>query len=286
MSEKLSEINWYPGHMKKTKDLLNEQIKLVDLVIEILDARIPNSSRNPEIKTLLKNKKKIVILNKMDLVDKNDFKLWEKYFIEKESALAVIPISTVKGFNISKLKQEIEKQYDEKFEKMKKKGLRKTEIRAMVVGIPNVGKSMFINKVASKSKALVGNKPGFTRGKQWITVNDKFYLLDTPGILWPKFENENISVNLAITGSIKDDILPIEKICIKLIEKMKDFGLYQNITSYYGIEEYEDNYMLLKAIEKRLLIFNNSDHNYEKVAMKILKDYRMGKLGRFFLELP
>ena len=283
-------INWYPGHMKKAVDMLEEQLKLVDIVIEILDARIPLSSKNPAIERLAKNKKRIILLNKMDLVDKKDYHLWEKYFLEKDLADKVIPISVEKGSNLKELKLQIDKFYNEKLEKMKQKGLRKTQLRAMVVGIPNVGKSKFINRVSLKNKAGVGNLPGFTRGKQWITVSDKLSLLDTPGVLWPKFDNNEIAMNLAITGSIKDNILPIEKVILRLLDKMKKYKIINNIKKVYKLEiecmQDIDNFEILSIIEKRLKIYNSKEHNYEQISRKILKDYRSGKLGRFFLEIP
>lgn len=287
MEDKKTNINWFPGHMKKTLNMFSEQLKQVDLVIEILDARIPLSSKNPEVEKLVKHKKRIIVLNKMDLVDKNDFFKWEKYFLENDLADKIIPMSVEKGFNIKELRTEIDKMYQEKLIKMKKKGLIKTEIKAMVVGIPNVGKSKFINKISTKSKAGVGNLPGFTRGRQWITVNNKFYLLDTPGVLWPKFDNHEVATNLAITGSIKDDILSLEEIALILIDKIKKYGLINNILEAYDMpkKEYKDNHILLKDIEKRLLI-HTKEYDYEKVSQKLLRDYRTGKLGRFFLELP
>lgn len=283
-------INWYPGHMKKAVDMLEEQLKLVDIVIEILDARIPLSSKNPVIERLAKNKKRIILLNKMDLVDKKDYHLWEEYFLENDLADKVIPISVENGSNLKELKLQIDKFYNEKLEKMKQKGLRKTQVRAMVVGIPNVGKSKFINRFSLKNKAGVGNLPGFTRGKQWITVSDKFSLLDTPGVLWPKFDNDEIAMNLAITGSIKDNILPLEKVILKLLDKMKEYKIINNIKKVYKLEIEDmqdvDNFEILSILERRLQIYNNKEHDYEQISRKILKDYRSGKLGRFFLEIP
>lgn len=283
-------INWYPGHMKKAVDMLEEQLKLVDIVIEILDARIPLSSKNPVIERLAKNKKRIILLNKMDLVDKKDYHLWEEYFLENDLADKVIPISVENGSNLKELKLQIDKFYNEKLEKMKQKGLRKTQVRAMVVGIPNVGKSKFINRFSLKNKAGVGNLPGFTRGKQWITVSDKFSLLDTPGVLWPKFDNDEIAMNLAITGSIKDNILPLEKVILRLLDKMKEYKIINNIKKVYKlkIEDMQDvdNFEILSILERRLQIYNNKEHDYEQISRKILKDYRSGKLGRFFLEIP
>lgn len=281
-------MNWFPGHMKKTFDMLKEQIKIVDVVIEILDARIPFSSMNPKISEVIKSKKRIILLNKVDLVDKSKIFIWEKYLLEMDLADYVIPISVENGFNIKPLRSIIEKMYEEKLEKLKKKGFIKTEIKAMVVGIPNVGKSKFINKISSKAKAAFGNTPGFTRGKQWIAVSNIFYLLDTPGVLWPKFENQEVALNLAITGSIKDNNIEIENCAISLIDKMEKFGILENIYKAYNIDKkiYKDRYELLKEIENRLLIHNIKKYDYEKVSIRILKDYRQGKLGRFFLELP
>jgi len=283
-------INWYPGHMKKAVDMLEEQLKLVDIVIEILDARIPLSSKNPVIERLAKNKKRIILLNKMDLVDKKDYHLWEEYFLENDLADKVIPISVENGSNLKELKLQIDKFYNEKLEKMKQKELRKTQVRAMVVGIPNVGKSKFINRFSLKNKAGVGNLPGFTRGKQWITVSDKFSLLDTPGVLWPKFDNDEIAMNLAITGSIKDNILPLEKVILRLLDKMKEYKIINNIKKVYKLEIEDmqdvDNFEILSILERRLQIYNNKEHDYEQISRKILKDYRSGKLGRFFLEIP
>ena len=287
-------INWYPGHMKKTKDLIVENLKIIDLVIEILDARIPLSSKNPDISELAKNKQKIVVLNKLDLVDTKDLKKWEDYFLENKMSDYFVALSVEKGTNFNELRKITDNIYSEKLEKMKKKGLRKTELRTMIVGIPNVGKSKFINKFVNKNKAKVGNTPGFTRGKQWIKINDKLELLDTPGVLWPKFEDENTAFNLAITGSIKDNVLPIEEVAMKFFDKLKILNKIEDIVKVYDLEEYiEDkkikemeNHKILELLEKRLGITKNEEHNYETVARRVLKDYRSGKTGKFFLELP
>ena len=287
-------INWYPGHMKKTKDLIVENLKIIDLVIEILDARIPLSSKNPDISELAKNKQKIVVLNKLDLVDTKDLKKWEDYFLENKMSDYFVALSVEKGTNFNELRKITDNIYSEKLEKMKKKGLRKTELRTMIVGIPNVGKSKFINKFVNKNKAKVGNTPGFTRGKQWIKINDKLELLDTPGVLWPKFEDENTAFNLAITGSIKDNVLPIEEVAMKFFDKLKILNKIEDIVKVYDLEEYiEDknikemeNHKILELLEKRLGISKNGEHNYDTVARRVLKDYRSGKTGKFFLELP
>lgn len=283
-------INWYPGHMKKTKDMMIENLKIVDIVIEILDARIPLSSKNPDIEKLSKNKVRVLVLNKIDLVDEGKLKEWEDYFLSNDIADYFIPLSVEKNKNFSELRNIVNKIYNEKLEKMKKKGLRKTVVRALIAGIPNVGKSKFINKFSNKNKAKVGNKPGFTRGKQWISVDEKFELLDTPGILWPKFEDEVVAYNLAITGSIKDDVLPLEKVVMKLLDIMRNRDLLSNLVKVYdlNIEEIslKDNIEILKILEKRLGISKNDEFDFIVIARRILKEYRMGKLGRFLLELP
>ncbi|WP_064606787.1 ribosome biogenesis GTPase YlqF [Streptobacillus moniliformis] len=283
-------INWYPGHMKKTKEMIVENLKIVDLVIEILDARIPISSKNPDIEYLAKNKLRVVILNKIDLVDEAKLKEWEKYFIENNISHHFLAISVEKNKNFNELRKIVNKIYNEKLEKMKKKGLRKTVVRAMIVGIPNVGKSKFINKFSNKNKAKVGNKPGFTRGKQWITVDDKFELLDTPGVLWPKFEDNMVSFNLAITGSIRDDILPLEDVSNRLIDIMKEQCIIDNLIYSYNLDEEtlitKTNIEIFELLEKRLGIYKNEKFSYELISRRLLKDYRIGKLGKFLLEYP
>ncbi len=287
-------INWYPGHMKKTKDLITENLKIIDLVIEVLDARIPISSKNPDISRLAGNKQKITVLNKVDLVDSKDLKKWENYFLENRISDYFVALSVEKGTNFNELRKITDRIYAEKLEKVKKKGLRKTEVRAMIVGIPNVGKSKFINKFVNKNKARVGNTPGFTRGKQWIKIDDKLELLDTPGVLWPRFEDENVAYNLAITGSIKDDVLSLEEVAKVFLLKLKELNKLENIVKSYNLEEYtteEEIYSMeihkiFEILEKRLGIYKSEEYNYEKISGRILKDYRMGKIGKFFLEMP
>lgn len=287
-------INWYPGHMKKTKELITENLKIIDLVIEILDARIPLSSKNPDISKLAKNKQKITVLNKVDLIDSRDLKKWQDYFLENNISDYFVALSVEKGTNFNELRKIIDKIYADKLEKMKKKGLRKTEVRAMIVGIPNVGKSKFINKFVNKNKAKVGNTPGFTKGKQWIKIDDKLELLDTPGVLWPKFEDDYVGYNLAITGSIKDNVLPLEEVALKFFEKLKNLNKIEEIIKAYNLEECIakeeihnlENHKILEILEKRLGVSKNEEHNYEIISRRILKDYRMGKIGKFFLEFP
>ena len=245
-------INWYPGHMKKTKETIAENLKIVDLVIEVLDARIPLSSKNPDISKLAKNKKRLTVLNKVDLADEREVENWKEYFIKNDISDYVLAISAEKGTNLNELKKIVDEIYIEKLEKAKKKGLRKTEVRALIAGIPNVGKSKLINKFAGKTKARVGDKPGFTRGKQWVKASDKLELLDTPGVLWPKFDDPEVGYSLAITGSIKDDILPIEEVASVFIDRMRKTGKLSQLVKVYNLEteiEDKENHEILEILE-------------------------------------
>lgn len=280
-------INWYPGHMKKTKETIAENLKIVDLVIEVLDARIPLSSKNPDISKLAKNKKRLTVLNKVDLADEREVENWKEYFIRNDISDYVLAISAEKGTNLNELKRIVEEIYVEKLEKAKKKGLRKTEVRALIAGIPNVGKSKLINKFAGKAKARVGDKPGFTRGKQWVKASEKLELLDTPGVLWPKFDDPEVGYSLAITGSIKDDILPIEEVVSVFIDRMRKTGKLDQLVKAYNLEtdiENKENHEILDILEERLGIIKKEETNYNKVSRFLLRDYRSGKLGKFSLE--
>ena len=280
-------INWYPGHMKKTKETIAENLKIVDLVIEVLDARIPLSSKNPDISKLAKNKKRLTVLNKVDLADEREVENWKEYFIRNDISDYVLAISAEKGTNLNELKRIVEEIYVEKLEKAKKKGLRKTEVRSLIAGIPNVGKSQLINKFAGKTKARVGDKPGFTRGKQWVKASEKLELLDTPGVLWPKFDDPEVGYSLAITGSIKDDILPIEEVVSVFIDRMRKTGKLDQLVKAYNLEtdiENKENHEILDILEERLGIIKKEETNYNKVSRFLLRDYRSGKLGKFSLE--
>jgi ribosome biogenesis GTPase A len=280
-------INWYPGHMKKTKETIAENLKIVDLVIEVLDARIPLSSKNPDISKLAKNKKRLTVLNKMDLSDEKEVANWKEYFIKNGISDYVLAISAEKGTNLNELKKIVDEIYNEKLEKAKKKGLRKTEVRALIVGIPNVGKSKLINKFAGKTKARVGDKPGFTRGKQWVKASDKLELLDTPGVLWPKFDDPEVGYSLAITGSIRDDILPVEEVISVFIDRLKKTGKLDYLAKAYNLEtelQNKENHEILDILEERFGIIKNEETNYNKVSRFLLRDYRSGKIGKFSLE--
>ena len=281
-------INWYPGHMKKTKDMIKDTIDVIDIVLEIVDARIPMSSKNPEIKRFAKNKKRLILLNKSDLVGSEELNYWKKYFIDNDFADEVVAISAEKGTNMKVLYQKIDELSKDKIAKQKAKGLLKVSIRLMVAGIPNVGKSRLINRIVGKSKAGVGNKPGFTRGKQWVRIKDGLELLDTPGILWPKFENEEVGMNLAICGAIKDEILPVEEVAATFIGRMKELKKEKIFIDNYKLKEEdftENNLEILYNLAIRMgMLKKNGYPDTLQAAYKILREYRSGKLGLFGIE--
>ena len=277
-------IQWYPGHMTKAKRMMQENIKLIDIVVELLDARIPLSSRNPDIDTLANNKFRLVLLNKCDLADDGVTKQWEAYF--KEKGIMVVTINARDGQGMKVITGKIQEACKEKIERDKKKGIMNRPIRAMIVGIPNVGKSTFINSYAKKACAKVGNKPGVTKGKQWIKINKNVELLDTPGILWPKFEDEQVGLHLAFIGSINDEILQKTELAVNLISFLK--SNYSGILeSRYGICEGEDDNQILQEIgSKRGCLLKGNEIDYEKAAGILLDEFRNGKLGRISVERP
>lgn len=288
-------INWYPGHMAKTRKQIIEDLKLIDVVIELLDSRIPIASRNPDIEKITKGKKRIILLNKSDLSDENQNKLWVEYF-RKNNIPAVLTDSN-SGNGIHNCLKEIEKIMSEDLSKSSEKGRIGKKIRVMILGIPNVGKSSFINKVSKKTSLEVANRPGVTKSKQWIRVNDRIELLDTPGVLWPKFESNNVALNLAFTGTIKDDILERTEIAFYLIKRLLD-GYKKNLCQRYKIDEAELDNLLNKSQDensniydimlligkKRGAIMSGGKIDEEKTARLILDDFRSGKLGRITLE--
>lgn len=277
-------FQWYPGHMTKAKRMMQENIKLIDLVIELVDARIPMSSRNPEIDELGKNKARLILLNKSDLAEEKQTEAWAEYF--KARGYSVLKINSRKGGGIKSIYGVIQEACKEKIERDRKRGILNRPVRAMVVGIPNVGKSTFINALAGKACTKTGNKPGVTKGKQWIRLNKNVELLDTPGILWPKFEDQTVGLRLALIGSIKDEILNVEELAMELIGFLvqKYSG---TLNSKYAIEELEDKYECLKQIaQSRHCLLRGNELDTEKAARLLLDDFRNGRIGKITLETP
>lgn len=277
-------FQWYPGHMTKAKRMMQENIKLIDLIIELVDARVPMSSRNPEIDELGKNKARLIVLNKSDLAEDRKNDLWTEYFQSK--GFSVVKVNSKKGGGIKQIQSVIQEACKEKIERDRKRGILNRPVRAMVVGIPNVGKSTFINALAGKACAKTGNKPGVTKGKQWIRLNKNVELLDTPGILWPKFEDQTVGLRLAYIGSIKDEILNTEELAAELSKFL--VNNYKGVLAdKYAIKESEDGFdMLSKIAESRHCLEKGSELDTEKAARLMLDDFRNGRLGRITLEMP
>lgn len=274
-------INWYPGHMKKTRELIQENLKLVNAAIEIFDARIPISSKNPVIDELIKNKKRIVILNKSDLSDPKANDAWVKYF--KSMGAETVCMNALTGTGMSELYKVMNRIKDE----INKDSIRKKPFRAMIVGIPNVGKSSLINRIAGKKSAKTGNRPGVTRGKQWINLQDQIQLLDTPGILWPKFEDKNVALKLSFVGSIKDEILDREDLTIELIKYLQK-NYPELLIERYKLDSVDGEALeVMEAIcEKRGFIMSGKRYDYARAARTIIDEFRAGKMGRITLEMP
>lgn len=275
---------WYPGHMTKAKRMMQENIKLIDLIIELVDARIPMSSRNPDIDELGKGKARIILLNKSDLADARLNQEWENFF--KEKGYFVQPLNAKTGAGIKNIQALVQESCKEKIERDRKRGIINRPVRAMVVGIPNVGKSTFINSFAGKACAKTGNKPGVTKGKQWIRLNKNLELLDTPGILWPKFEDQKIGERLALIGSINDEILHVDELAVALIRNLKNSYL-DLLEKRYNITIDEDAYDTLKKIAiARKCLQKGELPDVDRASSMLLEDFRSGKLGRITLERP
>ena len=278
---------WYPGHMTKAKRMMQENIGLIDLVIELVDARIPFSSRNPDIDELGKNKSRIILLNKSDLADALANRLWMDYF--KDKGFHVLEVNARSGQGLKSIHALVREACKEKIERDRKRGIKNRPIRAIVVGIPNVGKSTFINSFAGKACTKTGNKPGVTKGKQWIRMNKELELLDTPGILWPKFESKEVGRNLALIGSMNDEILEMTELAGDLIAYLL-IHYREQLSDRYGMDEQDDMATPLAVLthicENRKCYKRGQEPDYEKASSIVMEDFRSGRIGRITLELP
>ena len=279
------QVQWYPGHMTKAKRAMQEDIKLVDLVIELVDARSPLSSRNPDIDTLGKNKARLILLNKADLADPAANQAWTGYFEKK--GYTVVRIDARRKADLKPIQAAVMTACKEKIERDRRRGIKNRPVRAMVVGIPNVGKSTFINSYAGRACAKTGNKPGVTRGNQWIRLNKEVELLDTPGILWPKFEDPQVGVRLALLGSVKDDILNSDELAVELLKRLRA-AYPEALSDRYGeaVLNGSEAEALMEIARARNCILKGGEPDYSRAAKLMIDDFRGGRLGRITLELP
>lgn len=291
MAIKMSEmqnIQWFPGHMTKTKRQIQASLKLVDAVAEIIDARIPISSRNPDLAKLIQNKPRIILLNKCDMANLTATKMWIDHF--EKQGITAIAVDCKSGKGLNKFAPAVNKVMSERINRLKLKGMINPTMRIMIVGIPNVGKSSFINKIAKQNRAKVEDRPGVTRGNQWFTIAKNLEMLDTPGVLWPKFNDKIVGEHLAFTGAVKDHILDIELLAIRLLDFLKELKPADFI-SRFKLEEKNfdsiDSYELLKIIaKKRGMLISGGEVNTERAAIMLLDEFRSAKLGRITVEMP
>jgi len=280
------QINWFPGHMAKTRKLISENLKLVDIVYELVDARIPESSKNPEIEKITRNKPKLTLLNKCDLADDKATQIWLSHY-EKMGRCALL-INSITGYNLNKIPKITKELLKEKIERDRQRGIVNRPIKIMVVGIPNVGKSSFINKFTGGKSAQTGDRPGVTKGKQWIRLKEGFELLDTPGILWPKFEDKEAALRLAYTGAIKDEILDVVELSFHLLEYLnKEYK--EELCARYKIETTDSakGVEILELIcKKRGFILPGAEIDYDRGAKIVLDEFRACKIGKITLGLP
>lgn len=287
MSE-MQNIQWFPGHMTKTKRQIQASLKLVDAVAEIIDARIPISSRNPDLAKLIQNKPRIILLNKCDMANQTATKMWIDHF--EKQGITAIAVDCKSGRGLNKFAPAVNKVMSERINRLKAKGMVNPMMRIMIVGIPNVGKSSFINKIAKQNRAKVEDRPGVTRGNQWFTIAKNLEMLDTPGVLWPKFNDKIVGEHLAFTGAVKDQILDIELLAVRLLDFLKELKPADFI-SRFKLEDTEldnmDSYELLKIIaRKRGMLVSGGEVNTERAAIMLLDEFRSAKLGRITVEMP
>ena len=279
-------VQWFPGHMAKTRRLIKESLPFVDLVTEIVDARIPLSSSNPELAELIGNKPRIVLLNKCDVADEKTTAKWVEYY--KSNGIYAIPVDCRSGKGLNAYLPLVREVLKDKIRRNTEKGMQGKPLRVMVVGIPNTGKSSFINKMAGRNRAKVADKPGVTRSNSWFAVGNGVELLDTPGVLWPKFEDKEVGDKLAFIGSVKDEILDSEMLALRLINVLKN-GYCDRIAERFkisGFEEKEDYEILEMIGRKRGMLISGGEIDYERASVMLLDEYRAGKLGRLTLDLP
>ena len=279
------QIQWYPGHMTKARRMLAENLKVADVVVLLLDARIPRSSWNPDVTSMLRDKSRLVILNKADLADAQATARWQRYF--RAQGVECLAVTSVKKGERKQVLQAVERAARQRVETMRARGVRKV-VRVMVVGIPNVGKSTFINKVSGRKSAKAEDRPGVTRTKQWVPVDKTLELLDTPGILWPKFEDSSVGVRLAFTGAIRDEVVDIEELAMRLMDYLgKNYPKAIEERYKLTVSEEDDGYALLeKAGRKRGFLISGGEVDTERMSRILLDEFRGGKLGRFTLEFP
>ncbi len=282
----MANYQWYPGHMTKAKRMMQENIKLIDLVIELVDARVPLSSRNPDIDELGRNKSRIILLNKSDLADSAKNKLWMEYFSQK--GFHVLEVNSKTGAGVRSIQGVVQKACKEKFERDRKRGILNRPVRAMVVGIPNVGKSTFINSLAGKACTKTGNRPGVTKGKQWIRLNKSLELLDTPGILWPKFDDQTVGHRLAMIGSMNDEVVHLDELACELVGFL--CAEYPGmLEKRYDIEipEGQKPYEIIKSvcISKKCFL-KGEELDIMKISAMLVDDFRAGRIGKITLEMP
>ncbi|MDE7060334.1 MAG: ribosome biogenesis GTPase YlqF [Lachnospiraceae bacterium] len=278
------QYQWYPGHMTKAKRQMQEDLKLIDVIIELVDARIPHSSKNPDIDTMANGKARVILLNKADLADREKTARWKAYY--EAEGYFVVTVNSKSSAGVKEVEDAVKKACQEKIERDRKRGIQNRPVRAMIVGIPNVGKSTFINAFAKKAITKTGNKPGVTKGKQWIRLNKSVELLDTPGILWPKFEDQSVGLRIALIGSINDEILVTTELGFELCNFLtKQYP--GALSAKYGVEEDEDgNVMLERVARARACLKKGGELDIEKAAGFVLDDFRNGKIGCFTLEMP
>ena len=287
MSE-MQNIQWFPGHMTKTKRQIQANLKLVDAVAEIIDARIPVSSRNPDLNKLIQNKPRVILLNKCDMANQTATKMWIDFY--KKQGITAIAVDCKSGRGLNKFPQAVNNVMSEKIARLKSKGMKNPMMRIMVVGIPNVGKSSFINRISKQNRAKVEDRPGVTRGNQWFTISNNLEMLDTPGVLWPKFDDKTVGEHLAFTGAVKDQILDIELLAVRLLDFLKKLKPEDFITRFKLSEdelENTDSYELLQIIgKKRGMLISGGEVNTERAAIMLLDEFRAAKLGRITVEMP